>query len=93
MTVNFHDCIIPTYNENPSSQQGGITLAKIVLDEMSCDTINAIKSFFKIFESKGLTRIQGKNFSVISKQLHATVVSLDEVGILLMVTLDVVCFV
>ncbi len=47
---------------------------------MSCNVINALKNFLKIFESKGLTQIQGKNVSLITKQLHATVVSLDEVG-------------
>ena len=85
MTVKLCDCVIPTYNEIPSSQQGRITLTKLVLDEiffMSCNVINALKNFLKIFESKGLTRIQGKNVSVITKQLHATVVSLDEVGTL-----------
>ncbi len=49
---------------------------------MSCDIINALKNFLKIFESKGLTCIQGKNVSVVTKQLHATVVSLDEAGAL-----------
>ncbi len=37
---------------------------------------------FKIFESKGLTQIHGENVSVITKQLHATVVSLEKVGTL-----------
>ncbi len=78
-------CVVLTYNEISSSQQGGITLTKLVLDEiffMSHNVINALKNFLKIFESKGLTRIQGKNVSVITKQLHAAVVSLDEVGAL-----------
>ncbi len=47
---------------------------------MSCDIINALKNFLKIFERKGLTWIQGKNGSVITKQFHSPVVSLDEVG-------------
>ncbi len=47
---------------------------------MSCNVINAIKNFSKIFKSKYLTQIQGKNISVITNQLHAAVVSLDEVG-------------
>ncbi len=79
MTVELRDCVIPTYNEIPSSQQGGITLTKLVLDEiffMSCNVINALKNLLKIFESKGLTHIQGKNVSVITKKLHAPVVSL-----------------
>ncbi len=83
MTIELRDCVIPTYNEIPTSQQGRITLTKLVLDEIffvSHDVINALKNFLKIFESKGFTRIQGKNVSVITKQLHATVVSLDEVG-------------
>ncbi len=46
---------------------------------MSCNIINALKNFLKIIESKGLTWITGKNESVISKQLHAAVVSLDQV--------------
>ncbi len=74
-----------TYNEIPSSQQGRITLTKLVLDEiifMFCNAINTLKNFLKIFEGKGLTCIQGKNVSVITKQLHAAVVSLDELGTL-----------
>ncbi len=85
MTVEFYDCVIPTYNEIPSCQQGRITLTKLVWDEiffMSHNVINALKNFLKIFESKGLTRIQGENVSVITKQLHAAVVSLNEVGML-----------
>ncbi len=85
MTFELCDCVIPTYNEIPSSQEGRITLTKLVLDEiffMYCDVINALKNFLKIFESKGLTRIQGENDSVITKQLHAAVISLDEVGTL-----------
>ncbi len=46
------------------------------------DIINALKNFLKIFESKGLTQIQAKNISVTTKQLHAAMVSLDEVGAL-----------
>ncbi len=49
---------------------------------MSHDVINALKNFLKIFESKGLTCIQGKNVSVITKKLCALIVSLDEVGAL-----------
>ncbi len=85
MTVQLCDWVIPTYNEIPSSQQGGITLTKLVLDEiffMSRNIINALKNFHGTFESNGLTCIQGKNASVITKQLHAVVVSLDEVGAL-----------
>ncbi len=62
MTVELCDCVIPTYNEIPCGQQDGITLTKIVLDEisfMSCNIINALKNFLKIFESKGLSWIQG----------------------------------
>ncbi len=49
---------------------------------MSCNSIEALKNSLKIFESKGLTIIQGKNPSTITKQLHAFVVCLDEVGTL-----------
>ncbi len=82
MTIKLHDHVIPNYNEIPSSQQGRIIMTKLVVDEiffLSCHIINALKNFFKIFESKGLTNIQGKNISVITKQLHSAVVSLDEV--------------
>ncbi len=85
MTIKLCDRVIPTYNEIPSSHQGRNTLTKLVLDEiffMPCDVINALNNFLKIFESKGLTWIQGKNNSVITNQLHITVVSLDEVGAL-----------
>ncbi len=85
MTVKLCDCVIPTYNEIPSSQQGWITLNKLVLDEiffMSYNVINALKNFLNIFERKGLTHIQDKNVSVITKKLHAPVVSLDKVGTL-----------
>ncbi len=62
MIVELCDCAIPTNNEILSSQQGGITLTKLVLDKIffiSCNVINALKNFLKIFEIKGLTHIQG----------------------------------
>ncbi len=49
---------------------------------MSRNVVNALKNFLKIFESKVLTWIQSKNVSIITKQLHAAVVSLHEVGAL-----------
>ncbi len=73
MTVELCDCDIPTYNEIFSSQQGGIALTKLVLEKIffiSCNVINALKNFSKIFKSKGLIFIQGKNISVITNQLH-----------------------
>ncbi len=85
MTIKLCDCVIPTNNEISSSQQGGITHTKLVLDEIffiSPNVIDALNNFLKIFESKGLTWIQGKNVSVITKQLHAAMISLDEVGAL-----------
>ncbi len=85
MTVELCDCVVSTYNEICSSQQGGITLTKLVLDENFCmffNIINTLKNFLKIFESNGLTLIQGKTVSMITKQLHAAVVSLGEVGTL-----------
>ena len=48
LTFKLHGCVIPTYNEIPSSQQGGITLTKLVLVEIffvSCNIINALKNF------------------------------------------------
>ncbi len=83
MTIKLCDHVIPTYNEICFSPQGGITLTKWVLDEiffMFSNINNALKNFLKIFESKSSTHIEGKNVSVITKQLHAVVVSLDEVG-------------
>ncbi len=78
--------VITTYNEICSSQQGRITLIKLVLEKiifMSCDVINALKNFLKIFESKGLNQIQSMKISVITKQLNVAVVSLNEFGTLL----------
>ncbi len=74
-----------TYNEICSCQQGRITLTKLVLDEiflMSCNVINAHKNYLKISESKSLTYIHGKNFSVVTKELGAALVSLNKVGTL-----------
>ncbi len=42
---------------------------------MSCDFIKDLKNFLKTFERKV---IQGKNVPLITKQLHAAVVGLDE---------------
>ncbi len=80
--LGYSDHFIPAYNEICSSQQGRIIFTQWVLDEIfltPCNIINALKNFLKIFESKNLTWIQGKNISAITKQLHATVVCLDEV--------------
>ncbi len=66
MTNELCDSVIPTYNEIRSSQQGGIALTKLVLDEIFCmshNIINTLKNFLKIFERKGLTQIQSKNVS------------------------------
>ncbi len=71
-TFKLYHCVTPTYNDICSSQYGRINLNKFVLDGI----------FLKIFESKGLTQFQGKNIYVITKQLHATAVSLDEDTIL-----------
>ncbi len=81
-TVKLCDCDIPNYNVICSSQQGRIALTTLVLDDiffMSCNVTNTLKKFLKIFESTGLTQIQVKNFSKITKQLHVAVVCLDEV--------------
>ncbi len=51
-------------------------------DFMACKFINALNNFLEIFESKDSTCVQSKNISIITKQLHAAVVSLDEVAIL-----------
>ncbi len=71
-------------NEICSNQQGGIILTKLVLDEifLSYDIINTLKNSLKIFESKGLSHIKGENISIITKQLHVTVVCLDELDAL-----------
>ncbi len=64
MYVKRCDHIALTYNEIIFCQWGGITLTQSVLDEiiaMSCNIINELKNFLKIFESKGLTQIQIKN--------------------------------
>ncbi len=85
MIVKLCDLVIPIDNEIPSSQQGRITLNKLVLDEiffMSWNVINTIKNCFKICLSKGLTHIQGNNISVITKPLHDAVVSMEEIGAL-----------
>ncbi len=78
MTVKLCDPVIPTYTKIHSRQQGGITLTKLVLDEiffMCLNVINALKNSLKIFERKGLTWIQGKNV-IIAKHLHAAEVGL-----------------
>ncbi len=52
MTVKHCDCVILFYNEICSSQQSGIIITKLVLDKvffMSCNVINALKNFLKIF--------------------------------------------
>ncbi len=56
MIIEFHDCVIPTYNETCSSQWDGTTIDKLVLDEiffMFHDVIDTLKNILKIFESQG----------------------------------------
>ncbi len=77
--INDCDHVIPTYNEIISCQQGGITLTKVVLYKiffMSHKVVHALKNFFKIFENKSLTQIQGKEIVIITKQVYAAVVSM-----------------
>ncbi len=54
----------------------------LVLDEifLYLAMSSMLQEFPQVFESKSSTHIQGKNISVITKQLYADVVSLDEVG-------------
>ncbi len=49
---------------------------------MSGDFIKTFKNFLKIFESKGLSHIQGEDMSITTKQLCAPMVSLDDIGAL-----------
>ncbi len=83
MTIEPCDHIIPIYNEICSYQQARITLIKLILDEIlfvSKDIINVLYNFLNIFESRGLIHILCDSVSVITKQLHADVVSLNEIG-------------
>ncbi len=61
MTVKLCENVIPIYNEICSSHQGEMTLTKLgemtltklVLDDnTSCNIINTIKNFLKIFRAK-----------------------------------------
>ncbi len=45
---------------------------------MICNAVNTVKYLIIIFERNGLTEIQSKNFSVITKLLITNVFSLDE---------------
>ncbi len=82
--IQLNDCLCYSHLQSYlSCQQDMITLTKLVMDKIFHGLlINTLKNFLKIFESKGLTWIQGKNVSVITKQMHAAVVSLDEVNAL-----------
>ncbi len=56
MTSKLCDCVIPTYNEFSSWQQGGFSYQ---MDPgwnflTSCDTIKTLKNFLNIFVSKGV---------------------------------------
>ncbi len=44
-----------------------------------CDIINQIQNFIKILQSRDLTPIQHNIISIVTKHLHTTVFSLDEV--------------
>ncbi len=52
ISIELFDCVIPTYNEICSSQQGKTILTNLILYEiffMSCNIMKYLKIFLKIF--------------------------------------------
>ncbi len=65
MTVKLCDSVLPTYNEICLSQRDGITRTKLVLDEIffvSCNIINTLKNFLKIFRGRVSPRSNAKMY-------------------------------
>ena len=63
-------------------EQGGAVCLFLILSkmfQMTTDVFTALKSTFVDFWEKGLSKIQGENVSVITKQLEAVAISLHEV--------------
>ncbi len=83
MTIKLCECV-PTSYEIGSPQDGEIAVTKLVLDKIVCIfcNVNVLKILLKVKKCICLTEIQGMNFFIITNQLHATMVSLGEVGTL-----------
>ena len=74
-----------SFDQLDSIKKGGATYLYLILKEMfkmSRDVVNALKTFLQNFSEKGFSRHPGENVSIMTKQLRAVCISLDEVGAL-----------
>lgn len=82
MTDQMYYYATPTCN----CQLVQINLTILFLNKISfisLDAISMLRNFLEIFDKNGLIYIQRKDFSLITKELHAMLISLDENGTLL----------
>ncbi len=84
-TVELRSCVDVTYDTLEAVERGGVVYFYLILVEMfqmTTDVVTALKSTFTNFRKEGLLKIPHENVSVISRQLEAMAVSLNEVGAL-----------
>lgn len=70
------------YDELEETQKGGVVRLKLQLDEMfymSPDVVNALQEWLRLFETTGVTRLQGENVAFGADQFEVVCVRLAEV--------------
>jgi hypothetical protein len=84
-TAELRERVQPAYEALRPLQQGGIVYLYLLLTEMfqlTRDVVQALKDFIKNFTLYGVSKIQGENISIVTKQLRAVCVRLDDIGAL-----------
>ena len=84
-TVELRACVDVTYESLEAVERGGAVYFYLILVEMfqmTTDVVTALKSTFISFRKEGLLKIPNENVSIISRQLEAVAVSLNEVDAL-----------
>jgi len=82
-TQELRERVDATYKSLPQVHKGGVTYLYFMLKimfYMSRDTIDALKTYLKLFQSKGLRKLRGENVVVAQKQLIAVCTRLQEVN-------------
>ncbi len=84
-TQELQVCVNVSYNTLEPVQQGGMVYFYLILKEMFQMTtyfVTTLKSTFTTFRKEGLVQILNENVSIVTCQLEAIAVSLNEVGAL-----------
>ena len=72
--AELHEQVDSKYKDLPAHEKGAVTclfLQSKIMFFMSCNLINALKKYLKLFEDKSLCIIHGKNVTAAKKEVVA----------------------